>query len=68
MCANCRTTTTTLWRRNNSGEPVCNACGLYQKLHNVSSFAVFTFSNPTACGRNVAGRPGSIVASQGKKN
>lgn len=36
-CANCKTTTTTLWRRNQSGEPVCNACGLYYKLHNVST-------------------------------
>ncbi|XP_055689719.1 GATA-binding factor C isoform X8 [Lutzomyia longipalpis] len=35
-CANCKTTTTTLWRRNSSGEPVCNACGLYFKLHNVN--------------------------------
>ena len=34
-CANCKTTTTTLWRRNPNGEPVCNACGLYYKLHNV---------------------------------
>ncbi|KAH8021725.1 hypothetical protein HPB51_016389 [Rhipicephalus microplus] len=33
-CANCKTTTTTLWRRNQNGEPVCNACGLYFKLHN----------------------------------
>ncbi|KAK3854304.1 hypothetical protein Pcinc_039205 [Petrolisthes cinctipes] len=32
-CSNCQTTNTTLWRRNNSGEPVCNACGLYFKLH-----------------------------------
>ena len=30
------TTTTTLWRRNVDGEPVCNACGLYMKLHGVS--------------------------------
>ncbi|KAL1375650.1 hypothetical protein pipiens_017374 [Culex pipiens pipiens] len=36
-CANCKTTTTTLWRRNQGGEPVCNACGLYYKLHNVST-------------------------------
>ncbi|XP_014664973.1 PREDICTED: transcription factor GATA-4-like isoform X2 [Priapulus caudatus] len=35
-CANCNTTTTTLWRRNNEGEPVCNACGLYYKLHNIA--------------------------------
>ncbi|XP_010899291.3 GATA-binding factor 1-A isoform X2 [Esox lucius] len=36
LCANCHTTTTTLWRRNACGEPVCNACGLYYKLHNVN--------------------------------
>ncbi|XP_051824003.1 erythroid transcription factor isoform X1 [Antechinus flavipes] len=36
QCTNCQTTTTTLWRRNASGEPVCNACGLYYKLHNVN--------------------------------
>ncbi|KAM0729041.1 Transcription factor GATA-3 [Formica fusca] len=35
-CANCKTATTTLWRRNQAGEPVCNACGLYYKLHNVN--------------------------------
>ncbi|XP_068427041.1 GATA-binding factor 6-B-like isoform X2 [Clinocottus analis] len=34
-CANCQTSTTTLWRRNVEGEPVCNACGLYTKLHGV---------------------------------
>ncbi|KAL5273314.1 GATAe family protein [Megaselia abdita] len=34
-CQNCQTTTTTLWRRNNDGNPVCNACGLYFKLHNL---------------------------------
>ncbi|CAB4057816.1 GATA2 [Lepeophtheirus salmonis] len=33
QCSNCNTTTTTLWRRNGTGEPVCNACGLYYKLH-----------------------------------
>ncbi|XP_022058535.1 transcription factor GATA-5 isoform X2 [Acanthochromis polyacanthus] len=34
-CSNCHTSTTTLWRRNAEGEPVCNACGLYMKLHGV---------------------------------
>merc|ERR1711974_173582 len=36
ICANCKTSTTTLWRRNHNGEPVCNACGLYHKLHSVA--------------------------------
>ncbi|XP_019627134.1 PREDICTED: GATA-binding factor 2-like isoform X2 [Branchiostoma belcheri] len=36
QCANCKTTTTTLWRRNQNGDPVCNACGLYYKLHAVN--------------------------------
>ncbi|CAK9295707.1 unnamed protein product [Gordionus sp. m RMFG-2023] len=35
-CANCQTGTTTLWRRNNNGDPVCNACGLYFKLHSIN--------------------------------
>ncbi|KAK4288483.1 hypothetical protein Pmani_038489 [Petrolisthes manimaculis] len=36
MCTNCHTTITSLWRRNSQGDPVCNACGLYYKLHNVN--------------------------------
>lgn len=39
-CTNCHTTTTTLWRRNAEGEPVCNACGLYMKLHGVRERAI----------------------------
>ncbi|VDD80077.1 unnamed protein product [Mesocestoides corti] len=36
ICTNCQTSATTLWRRNAEGEPVCNACGLYFKLHRVN--------------------------------
>ncbi|XP_055539727.1 box A-binding factor-like isoform X2 [Wyeomyia smithii] len=36
QCSNCDTKNTSLWRRNQVGEPVCNACGLYYKLHNVN--------------------------------
>lgn len=34
-CTNCRTQTTPLWRRNPEGQPLCNACGLFLKLHGV---------------------------------
>jgi hypothetical protein len=34
-CTNCATTTTPLWRRNPEGQPLCNACGLFLKLHGV---------------------------------
>ena len=35
-CTNCFTQATTLWRQNLKGHPLCNACGLFLKLHDVA--------------------------------
>ena len=32
-CSNCSTSVTSLWRKSVSGSAVCNACGLYYKMH-----------------------------------
>ncbi|KAJ1725495.1 GATA type transcriptional activator of nitrogen-regulated proteins [Coemansia erecta] len=36
VCYNCGVDTTPLWRRDADGNVICNACGLYYKLHNVT--------------------------------
>lgn len=35
-CTNCSTQATPLWRRDLGGSPLCNACGLFFKLHGIN--------------------------------
>ncbi|KAI8994604.1 hypothetical protein BDB01DRAFT_773383 [Pilobolus umbonatus] len=55
ICANCRTTTTPLWRRDEAGNTICNACGLYYKLHGVH--------RPVSMKRSVIKRRKRIIVS-----
>ncbi|PMD53682.1 uncharacterized protein K444DRAFT_618866 [Hyaloscypha bicolor E] len=34
-CSNCSTNNTSLWRKTHDGFPVCNACGLFMRLHGI---------------------------------
>ena len=52
-CTNCSTQTTPLWRRNLENQPLCNACGLFFKLHGVDR-PLSTINN--------------IIKKRGKKN
>lgn len=36
ICSNCEADYSSLWRRNPNGSTVCNACGLYFRLHKVN--------------------------------
>ncbi|KAJ7607909.1 hypothetical protein FB45DRAFT_947231 [Roridomyces roridus] len=47
-CINCQTLETPLWRRTPEGNPICNACGLYQKSRNMPRPAPAARSPATA--------------------
>ena len=36
VCTNCQTSTTSTWRKDGEGRPLCNACGLYWRIHKVA--------------------------------
>ncbi|KAI9257155.1 hypothetical protein BDA99DRAFT_573483 [Phascolomyces articulosus] len=48
QCTNCSTRNSPLWRRDTENNIICNACGLYYKLHN--------FHRPTSMKRTVIKR------------
>ena len=44
ICTNCSTSTTSTWRKDKEGRSLCNACGLYLRVHGTS--------RPAEWGRN----------------
>ncbi|KAK9373035.1 uncharacterized protein V1513DRAFT_433210 [Lipomyces chichibuensis] len=61
-CTNCHTQTTPLWRRDPEGQPLCNACGLFLKLHGVVrplSLKTDVIKKRNRGGAGVAGAVGS---------
>ncbi|KAI9483151.1 MAG: hypothetical protein EXX96DRAFT_594051 [Benjaminiella poitrasii] len=58
VCSNCQTTSTPLWRRSAKDELLCNACGLYLKLHNTPRPKHF---KPQASKKELKGENENIV-------
>lgn len=62
VCGNCTTQVTPLWRRDANGDPLCNACGLFLKLHGVMRpmslrTDIIKKRNRTSAAKTTGGKP-----------
>ncbi|PVU85056.1 hypothetical protein BB559_007229 [Furculomyces boomerangus] len=61
LCSNCSAWKTPLWRRDPEGKPLCNACGLFFKLHGVTR--PLSLKTNVIKKRNRGSVPGSVNSS-----
>lgn len=68
MCANCKTTSTPLWRKDReTGDMLCNACGIYLKTHGRPR-PLDGFSSPSKNGvKKILKNPTGIRRSHAKR-
>lgn len=62
-CSNCHTRTTPLWRKTNQGETLCNACGLFYKLHGTLRPSSNTASTKTSLSHFTGSTPALTTGS-----
>ncbi len=65
-CYNCHTTTTPLWRRDPDGQSLCNACGLFLKLHGV--VRPLSLKTDVVKRRNRGGNNNNLISTSSNNN
>lgn len=68
VCRNCGATQTPLWRRDEDGSTICNACGLWKKLHNMDRPVTAGAPKPIKRRRRFPSQTGPVGESKRRKS